>query len=211
MKKMSCVLVAIAVTMLILSACTRQEPLLYDHPLVGAWASESETKYMFYSDGSGVSISGLTSTFTWSIEESDNVRVVGIGDSLERVYSYAVDGNSLTLTFRIVVSDISVSYVRLDLTDDEKAELFYVNRSLIGIWATDESGENNFTFNNDGVGSRNLPGLTMPIEWSVERNNRLRISNDGEIVYWTYEVGGDVLVLTSEEFGSSIFIRLDAE
>lgn len=80
-------------------------------PLIGSWQLDAATVYVFEKDGQGSMKLPLSQNpFTYSVEE--NVISIDFEDPAmaDRSYTYAIEGDTLTMTVRSLTGDEDVTY-----------------------------------------------------------------------------------------------------
>ena len=168
---------------------------LSDHVLVGTWNWDDNAlwQYTFNEDGSGTrGLPDDMDTFTWSIPDDGHLRMNVRGGIMEH-WNYTITGDALTLESR-QVAGMTYHYMR-------EGALPPMNAALFGLWLWDDHVLWQYTFNQDGTGTRGLPDDIETFVWSTPNAGHLRIEVPAVFrEEWNYTVDGDSLILDSRQF-----------
>lgn len=165
-----------------------------------AWEN-SDVKYTFNADGSGMAEDPATGTgtpFAYEVASDKNALTIHFGsaDESEEV-AYAVSGSALVLTF----ADGRVVTLNPAAAEAETA-------SIVGTW---KSSDINYIFNADGTGSNEDPATGMGTSFTYEASDSsvtIHFGGSDESEKATYTISGSTLVLTFTD-GTVYTLTLD--
>jgi hypothetical protein len=179
----------------------RQDGDLRDDRLVGVWVWDinADYSYMFNNDGTGErGGAGLhpLQEFVWSVTEDYYLTLDFGAGYMDDVWEYSINDYVLSLTNR---------------SDGRFFEYFKVeqNLALTGTWSFESDTPHEFTFNDDGTGSRTYAQELDSFSWFTSEN-LLIINSDpyGRVLdeHWTFSINDDVLTLDSRQVPGMILV-----
>ena len=183
-----------------------QAPTLAGAPeLVGVWSWDMDGSYTytFNEDGSAVrGFTGNTETFQWYISGNNNIYMV-TSDITER-WTFDIADGVFTITSR-QVPDLTWSYVLTAVNAPAEeppaapaTPADELNSALFGTWDWDVDASFTYTFNEDGTGTRGIPGNMENFTWHTS-GTHLYMDTPMLLESWSFEIVGGVLTIDSNQ------------